>query len=79
MTRMFLFLVSYESTEDIAMKMKKAELNILENMLRDMDKKEAICQKAFGDALKGTMRAVDKKRADVLRKMLDFYKQAKWL
>ena len=59
--------------------MNKAELKLLENMLKEMDAKETFCQKTFGDAVKGTIRAVDKKRADALRKMLDFYKQAKWL
>ena len=61
--------------------MNKQELKLLEKMLKDMDGKEAICQKTFGDAIKGTMRAVDKKRADALRKAISFYKdrQTKWL
>ena len=61
--------------------MNKAELKLLEKMLSDMDKQEAVYQKNTGDAVKGTMRAVAKKRAEALRKVITFYKdrQTKWL
>jgi hypothetical protein len=59
----------------------KAELKLLEKMLNDMDKQEAVYQRNLGDAVKGTMRAVAKKRADALRKLIEYYKsrQTIWL
>ena len=59
----------------------KEELKILEKMLNDMDKQEAVYQKNTGDAVKGTMRAVAKKRAYALRKLIEYYKsiQPIWL
>ena len=61
--------------------MNKQELSILEKMLRDMDRKEETLQKNNGDCVKGTMRAVAKKRADALRKLIEYYKsrQPIWL
>lgn len=59
----------------------KAELKLLEKMIKDMDKQEETSQKNNGDCVKGTMRAVAKKRADALRKLIEYYKsrQPNWL
>ena len=61
--------------------MNKQELSILEKMLRDRDKKEKTLQKSTGDCVKGTVRAMSKKQADALRKLLEYYKnkQTVWI
>lgn len=46
-----------------------------------MDKKEKTLQKSTGDCVKGTVRAMSKKQADALRKLLEYYKnkQTVWI